>query len=63
MVVSVLVDENGRVVESKLTRPYPQDVGFNEAAMAAARTATFRPATKEGVPVKVWFQLRIPFKL
>jgi TonB family protein len=63
VVVSVLVDENGRVVETKLTRPYPQDVGFNEAAMAAARTATFRPATKEGVPVKVWFQLRIPFKL
>ena len=63
VVVSMLVDENGRVAEARLTRPYPQDVGFNEAAMAAARTATFRPATKEGVPVKVWFQLKIPFKL
>jgi len=63
VVVSVLVDENGKVIETRLAKPFPQEVGFNEAALAAGRSATFRPATKEGVPVKVWHQLKIPFKL
>jgi len=38
-------------------------VGFNEAAIQAARGAVFKPATKDGVPVKAWARLRIPFKL
>jgi TonB family protein len=59
----MLVDEEGRVVESRLTKPFPQNVGFNEAALAAARSARFRPATRGGVPVKAWYQLRVPFKL
>jgi protein TonB len=63
VVVSVLVDENGRVIDTRLEKPFPQEVGFNEAALAAGRSATFRPATKEGVAVKVWHQLKIPFKL
>ena len=36
---------------------------MNEAAMAAARSAVFSPATKSGVRVKMWYQLKIPFKL
>jgi len=40
-----------------------QNVGINEAAQVAARSAKFRPATKEGVRVKTWHRLTIPFKL
>jgi outer membrane biosynthesis protein TonB len=38
-------------------------VGINEAALAAARTARFEPATKDGVRVKMWTTLRLPFRL
>jgi TonB family protein len=63
VVVSVLVDETGRVQDARLTEPIPQKVGINEAALQVARNAQYRPATKDGVKVKMWTRLRIPFKL
>jgi TonB family protein len=60
--VSVLVDENGQVQDVRMLEPVKQKVGINEAAMAAARAARYQPATKEGVRVKMWTRLRIPFK-
>jgi len=63
VVVSVLVDENGQVLDAKVTEPISQKVGINEAALSAARSAHYKPATKEGVRVKMWTRLRIPFKL
>jgi TonB family protein len=63
VVVSVLVDENGQVQDVKVTEPIAQKVGINEAALSAARSAHYKPATKEGVRVKMWTRLRIPFKL
>ncbi|HEV7515687.1 MAG TPA: energy transducer TonB, partial [Thermoanaerobaculia bacterium] len=63
VVVSVLVDENGRVEEAKLLTPITQDVGINEAAVRAARGAHYKPASKDGVKVKMWTRLKIPFKL
>lgn len=63
VVLAVLVDENGRVQEARLVEPIKQKVGINESALAAARGAKYRPATKGGVRVKMWTRLRIPFKL
>ncbi len=60
--VSVLVDENGQVQDVKMVEPVPQKVGINEAAMSAARAVRYQPATKDGVRVKMWTRLRIPFK-
>jgi len=62
-VLSVLVDENGQVQEVRMAEPIKQKAGLNEAALAAARSARYKPATKDGVPVKMWTRLRIPFKL
>jgi TonB family protein len=62
VVLSVLVDEQGHVVDLRVQEP-SSSVGFNEAAVQAARGAVFKPATKDGVPVKMWARLRIPFKL
>jgi TonB family protein len=62
-VVSVLVDENGQVQDVRMAEPIKQKAGLNEAALAAARSAHYKPATKDGVPVKMWTRLRIPFKL
>jgi TonB family protein len=63
VVLSMLVDETGRVIDTRLESGVSQNVGINEAALAAARSAKFTPATKNGVRVKMWYQLRIPFKL
>ena len=63
VVVSVLVDENGQVQDVKIAEPIKQNVGLNEAALSAARSAHYKPATKDGVRVKMWTRLRIPFKL
>jgi TonB family protein len=63
VLLSLLVDENGRVADVRLDSGVSQNVGLNEAAIAAARTATYQPATKDGVRVKMWHQLKVPFKL
>jgi TonB family protein len=63
VVVSVLVDEDGRVQDARVVEPIRQNVGLNEAAQRAARNARYRPATKDGVRVKMWTRLRVPFKL
>ena len=63
VVVSVLVDENGQVQDVRVVEPIRQNVGLNEAAVQAARAARYKPATKDGVRVKMWTRLRIPFKL
>jgi protein TonB len=63
VVISVLVDENGQVQDARVTESVNQKVGINEAALSAARSARYKPATKEGVRVKMWTRLRIPFKL
>ncbi len=63
VVLSLLVDENGRVIDTKVERAVTQNVGINEAAVSAARGAKFEPGTKNGVRVKMWYQLTIPFKL
>jgi len=63
VVLSLLVDENGRVIDVRLENGVSQNVGINEAAVAAAKSARFQPATKDGVRVKTWHQLTIPFKL
>ncbi len=63
VVVSVLVDENGQVQDVRVIEPIQQKVGLNEAAVAVARAAKYRPATKDGTRVKMWTRLRVPFKL
>jgi protein TonB len=61
--LSLLVDENGNVTDTKILSGVAQKVGINEAAISAAKSARFRPATKAGVRVKMWYKLNLPFKL
>jgi TonB family protein len=61
--VEVLVDERGLVVQTRLLKGDDRGLGFNEAALAAAQVARFRPATKNGVAVKMWKALVFPFQL
>lgn len=61
VVVPILVDENGSVVQTK-PPAHKAGFGFDEAAIDAARRASFRPATKNGTPVKMWMELSVQFK-
>jgi TonB family protein len=54
VVVLVLVDEEGRSSEVRLQQGVASKSGVNEAVIEGVRRARFRPATKNGIPVKMW---------
>jgi len=55
VIMRVLVNENGAVDDVQVLRKFQTpDLGVDEACVAAARKYRFRPATKNGVPVKTW---------
>jgi TonB family protein len=61
--MSVLVDEAGRVIETRILEGMPRKVGINEAALEAATKARFRPATKDGIRVRMWYEMVSRFEL
>jgi TonB family protein len=63
VVIDVLVDERGQVVDTKVTQPARGKLGLNEAAVEYAKRLRYRPATKGDVPVKVWVPLKVDFRL
>jgi TonB family protein len=63
VVLQVLVDEQGNVEDVQVLEPISQTVGINEAAVAVARGARYKPGTRNGDRVKMWTRLRVPFKL
>src|SRR5688572_14337204 len=62
LTVAVLVDEQGRAVELRVQDGSDAPPPFAAAALDAAQRSTFRPATKDGVPVKMWTTLRFRFR-
>lgn len=58
--VRLLVDETGKVADARVADGSSE---FNSEALKAARQWTYQPATKGGVPVKVWVTEVIGFKL
>lgn len=57
----LLIDENGEVLKVEPAGE-PQNFGFDTEAIQAAKRSTWNPATKNGVPVKVWVPLSIRFE-
>ncbi len=57
----LLVDENGRVVDSERVGPRA-GFGFDEAAERAARKTSWSPATRDGEPVSAWVELSVEFR-
>ena len=62
VLMELLVDETGAVREVKVLRGIKPNLGLDEAAVAAARKWKFKPATKNGVPVKVYITQTTIFK-
>jgi TonB family protein len=61
--LNVLVDERGVVVDAQVVQGAGGKAGLNEGAIDNVRKRKYRPATKDGVPVKVWVPVRVQFKL
>jgi protein TonB len=59
--VQITVDETGKVVDVKLLQGLGH--GLDEAALSAARSATFEPALRCGKPTRATFTLGMRFKL
>jgi TonB family protein len=63
VVVNVLIDEEGKVVDTQLLQKieHPLGVEMHQAAIASLRASNFKPAMKDGVPVKTWMSVPIRF--
>ena len=59
--VVIEVDETGHPQNLRIVRPL--GLGFDENAIAAIRTWTFKPATKDGVPVSCDAMVSVEFRL
>jgi TonB family protein len=59
--LDLLVDERGKVIEAVVREGDAAGLGFNEAALAAARRMSFQPATRGQTPVKMWTEMIFQF--
>jgi TonB family protein len=62
VVVLVLVTEEGAASDVKLQQGVASRSGVNEAVLEAIRHARFRPASKNGIPVKMWRTIVVDVK-
>jgi TonB family protein len=60
--VVVLVDESGYVTNAEVAGGDTSRVGVDRAALTAAMAARYRPATRYGVPGKMWTRLTFDFQ-
>ncbi len=64
VLILVLVDETGHVIQTIVKKTDdPGSLGFNVAARQAAMQAQFNPATRDGIPGKMWTELPFTFRL
>jgi TonB family protein len=56
-----VTDEAGRVTGIAVDKPCP--FGMTEAATEAVERWRYRPATRKGLPVRVYMNLRVEFSL
>jgi TonB family protein len=63
VLVRVLVDENGRAAQAEVYRDTTPKVGLGESSIAAVKQWQWTPATKDGVKVKTWIVVPLPFVL
>lgn len=61
VIIEAIIDRTGRVTDAKVLKPLPY--GLDQMALDAIRQWEFRPATLNGEPVEVFFNLTMNFKL
>lgn len=64
VVLSALVDEQGRVSEVRIIRgATTSNSGFDKAALDSVKGRMYKPATLNGKPGRVWVTIEIDFRL
>ena len=63
VVVEALIDETGAVSGVEVVERSVPGMGFEAAAIRQVMSRRYRPATKDGVPVRVRIRIRVNFKL
>jgi TonB family protein len=63
VIISALISENGDVLEARVLRGDPRGIGFDEAALAAAKASKFSPPMKDGKRVRTWLAYPYRFQL
>ena len=61
--VAALIDVDGSVADARVVKESGSNVGFEEAALAAALKSRYKPAINNGQPIAVWITYRVDFKL
>jgi TonB family protein len=61
--VKVLIDKQGNIRDAMVAKGSGKKVGFEEAALTAAKQATWKPAIQDKQPVAVWVSYEIKFLL
>jgi protein TonB len=61
--VKVLIDKQGNVKRALIAKGSNKKVGFEEAALTAAKQATWKPAMLDKKPVAIWVSYEIKFAL
>ncbi|MDE2691990.1 MAG: TonB family protein [Acidobacteriota bacterium] len=61
VILQATIDKNGDVTDTKVLKPLP--MGLAEAAVAAVQQWKFKPATLNGKPVAVYYNLTVNFQL
>jgi TonB family protein len=60
--LAVLVDETGQVIDARVREGDKSGLGFEEAALEAAKRVRYFPATRDGVAGKMWTDLELVFE-
>lgn len=60
IILQTFIDETGKVVDAHVLKSLPGS--FNDAALVAVKQWEFKPATRDGKPVAVIFNLVMQFK-
>lgn len=61
VILEAIIDEKGAVQQVRVLKGLPQ--GLSESAVETAKQWTFKPATLDGQPVPVYFNLTVRFSL
>lgn len=60
--LDVLVGTRGTVEDVRVVEVTRKGMGFETSATEAVRQWRYKPATKNGVKVRMWLKVRVPFK-
>lgn len=61
VIVEAIIDKNGNVTNVRVLKPLP--MGLDQAAVDAVENWKFKPATLNGKPVDVYYNLTVNFRL